>query len=51
MVDGVSDGISSWDIYGQPVTLNIQGEEKYKTCPGGILSIAFLAVVLFYMGV
>jgi len=36
------------DIYGHPVTLNYKGEDTYKTCPGGCLSIILLLFLFCY---
>lgn len=46
--DGVTEYIKSKDIYGQPVSLNYQGEDTYKTLPGGCISILVLFVLLCY---
>ena len=37
--------IRSWDEYGQPLALNFEGEETYKTIPGGIVSLMFLLLM------
>ena len=47
-VSRVTQWIRSHDIYGQPVNINYEGEETYKTCPGGIISLILFAVVLMY---
>ena len=36
------------DIYGYPVTLNYQGDDSFKTCPGGILSLFVICALLSY---
>ena len=40
--------IKEKDMYGQPITLNYQGSDTYKTIPGGILSIILLVCVIAY---
>lgn len=36
------------DIYGHPVTLNYRGDDTYKTCIGGTLSMVLLFLVSAY---
>ena len=33
-----SDYVKDYDQYGQPITLNYQGSDTYKTLPGGFLT-------------
>ena len=40
--------VKSFDLYGQPITLNYQGEDTFKTCPGGFISMIILGIMLFY---
>ena len=42
------DYVRNQDIYGQPIQLNYEGEDTYKTIPGGILSIIILFLMLCY---
>mmetsp|Transcript_24707 Transcript_24707/g.38464 ORF Transcript_24707/g.38464 Transcript_24707/m.38464 type:complete len:98 (+) Transcript_24707:226-519(+) len=46
--EGTSSFIKGYDLYGQSVGLNYQGEDTFKTCPGGILSILILITLFFY---
>ena len=46
--NSITNGIKSYDIYGEPIQLNYQGEDTYKTCPGGIISLIFLSSVFCY---
>ena len=41
--------IRDHDIYGQPISLNFEGDDTFKTFPGGILSILFKIVLLGYI--
>ena len=47
--DSITDFVRSRDKYGQPVTLNYQGEEKFKSLPGGCFTILMLAAMLCYI--
>jgi len=47
-VTSTADFIKGKDLYGQPVSLNYKGEDTYKTCPGGCLSIAVLVTLFCY---
>ena len=47
-VEGASDFVKGYDMYGQSVSLNYQGEDSFKTCPGGIISIIILVTLFFY---
>lgn len=40
--------ITSRDVYGKPIVLNYNGEDSFKTCPGGMLSIFVLLVMVIY---
>ena len=42
------DWIRSIDYYGSPISFTYQGEDNYKTLPGGILSLMFAAIFSFY---
>ena len=44
----MGDMIKNRDIYGQPINLNYQGDDSFRTIPGGILSIILLGLVLCY---
>ena len=44
----VVDTVKSRDIYGRPITLNYQGDDTYKTFPGGILSLGLLLFLAAY---
>jgi len=45
---GVNDFVKSRDLYGAPVSLNYKGDDTFKTCPGGLLSILLLFLVGAY---
>ena len=51
-MSGATEGVGEWlrgyDNYGQAVTLNYQGDDTYKTIPGGILSLFSLICMFFY---
>lgn len=36
------------DLYGAPVSLNYKGDDTFKTCPGGMLSLLLLFLVGAY---
>lgn len=38
--------IRNFDLFGQPIGLNYQGEDSFRTVPGGILSIVFYIITL-----
>ena len=40
--------IKSFDQYGQPITLHYQGEDTFKTCPGGFISLIVLFFITMY---
>ena len=40
--------VKSYDLYGQPISLHYQGEDTFKTTPGGCISLSLLIIVLFY---
>ena len=40
--------IKSQDMYGQPINLNYEGEDSFKTFPGGILSLFLTVLIVFY---
>ena len=44
----IYDNVRSQDIYGQPIQLNYEGDDTFKTIPGGILSIIILFLMLCY---
>ena len=46
---GIRDSIAAKDIYGKPIVLNYNGDESFKTCPGGMLSIFVILTVFVYM--
>jgi hypothetical protein len=37
--------VKAWDVYGSPVTLHYEGKPKFKTFPGGCISM-FLAFLI-----
>ena len=47
-INGVQDYVKSKDIYGQPVSLNVDGKEMYQSFIGGVLSIILLSLVAAY---
>jgi hypothetical protein len=47
-VNQTSHFIKSFDLYGQPITLHYQGEDTFKTCPGGFISMIILLIILLY---
>ena len=40
--------IRNADSYGAPINLTYQGEDTYKTVPGGAITIMFQIVFVFY---
>lgn len=40
--------VRGFDLYGMPIRLNFQGEETFKTLPGGCISMVFAFCVIFY---
>tara|TARA_B110000285_G_C14964080_1_gene533140 strand:+ start:233 stop:556 length:324 start_codon:yes stop_codon:yes gene_type:complete len=42
------NSIKSQDMYGQPISLNYEGEDSFKTLPGGILSLTLTILIVFY---
>jgi len=40
--------VRNQDQFGQPVNLNIDGEDAYKTIPGGCISLVSLVIVFLY---
>ena len=44
----VRDGIVDHDQFGQPIPINFQGEDTFKTLPGGFLSIFLTVMLLSY---
>jgi hypothetical protein len=47
--DGVYGWFKSWDMFGQSIPFNIDGEDTFKSMPGACLSIWVLSVVLLYL--
>ena len=35
-------------MYGQPITLHYKGEDTFKTCPGGLISMTILLIIFCY---
>lgn len=35
-------------MYGQPITLHYEGEDTFKTCPGGLISMVLLLIIICY---
>mmetsp|Transcript_11629 Transcript_11629/g.17646 ORF Transcript_11629/g.17646 Transcript_11629/m.17646 type:complete len:120 (+) Transcript_11629:45-404(+) len=48
-VNGANSYVKSYDIFGQPVSLNYQGQATYKTCPGGMISMVIKTMLFFYI--
>ena len=45
---GAIDWIRSKDDYGAPINLTYEGEDSFKTLPGGIISLLFYFIFAFY---
>ena len=41
------DWLKSYDQFGKPVGLTIDGEDVFKTLQGGIVSVGFMAYILY----
>ena len=50
MVDGFTSFLSNRDYFGEPVGLNFKGDESYKTCLGGLISLCCTICILAYTG-
>lgn len=48
MASILAQKVREQDQFGQPIPLNYDGEDTFKTIPGGILSIITLVCVLCY---
>lgn len=48
MVSSAVRGVKKIDMYGVPVGLNLDGEEKFKTFIGGFVSLIFAILILAY---
>jgi DMSO/TMAO reductase YedYZ heme-binding membrane subunit len=35
-------------MYGQPITLHYEGDDTFKTCPGGMISMVLLLIIFCY---
>ena len=46
--EGVGEYVKSYDVYGQPISLHYEGEDTYKTCPGGLISMVILFIIYVY---
>ena len=46
--NSVGEKLTRSDIFGQPVPVNYDGEDTFKTLPGGCLSVLFFITVLSY---
>ena len=44
----MSNLLKSWDSFGEPVTLNYQGDSAFKTSLGGCFSIALKVFMTVY---
>ena len=44
----VFDYVKDQDIFGQPIPLNYDGDDTFKTLPGGILSVVLLFFIVAY---
>ena len=44
----VKKKVTSYDIFGTPVTVNFKGEDTYKTLFGAIVSLSLAALMLYY---
>lgn len=40
--------VKNQDIYGQPINLNFNGEDTFKTCPGGLISLVLFVFLVMY---
>jgi hypothetical protein len=40
--------VKSWDVYGSPVTLHYEGKPKFKTLPGGMISMFLATLIQIY---
>ena len=45
----VGEYIKSYDKYGQPIPLNYDGEDTFKTCPGGLTTVIIYLIMLMYV--
>ena len=48
MIGSARSKIKDQDLFGQQIPLNYDGEDTFKTLPGGIISILLLVFVLSY---
>ena len=48
MLGGLRDWLVSFDAFGEPVSLNYNGDTTYKTAVGALLSISIKAFLLFF---
>ena len=46
--NGLHDYVREYDYYGQPVSLNFEGQDEYKTCLGGCVSFILFVIILAY---
>ena len=46
---GCSDLLRNRDQFGQPVVLNFKGSDTYKTHIGGLLSMAYIALIVVFL--
>ena len=42
------DHMKSYDAYGQPISLHYEGEDSFKTCPGGCISLLLILIIYIY---
>ena len=47
-VKRVNNHVKGYDGFGVPVTLNFDGEDTFKTTPGGLISLFLYVQVLCY---
>jgi hypothetical protein len=45
---GIQNYVKSHDQYGTPVTLHYEGKPKFKTFPGGIISMLLAVLIQVY---
>ena len=44
----VNDTVKDQDVFGQPIPLNYDGDDTFKSSPGGLLSVMMLITMLGY---
>ena len=43
----IKDGISTMDVFGSEIKLNLLGRERFQTVKGGLLTIVIKALILW----